>query len=105
MRVSISEREIRVDSRDSWSYKTIFIRTNSFNSWSGITFFPQPEKNNNDMSQQELTSYRLSSLQEPTDDMLHAIMEQVAESARRSTAKFQAELHRRFEQIRLSGKS
>ena len=56
------------------------------------------------MSQQELTSYRLSSLQEPTDDMLHAIMEQVAESARRSTAKFQAELHRRFEQIRLSGK-
>ena len=61
-------------------------------------------KNNNDMSQQELTSYRLSSLQEPTDEMLHAIMEQVAESARRSTAKFQTELHRRFEQIRLSGK-
>ncbi len=57
-----------------------------------------------DMSQQELTSYRLSSLQEPTDDMLHAIMEQVAESARRSTAKFQAELHRRFEMIRVSSK-
>lgn len=57
------------------------------------------------MSQQELTSYRLSSLQEPTDEMLHAIMEQVAESARCSTAKFQAELHRRFEQIRLTGKS
>ena len=65
----------------------------------------RPEKkNNNDMSQQELTSYRLSSLQEPTDDMLHAIMEQVAESARRSTAKFQAELHRRFEMIRTSSK-
>ena len=57
------------------------------------------------MSQQELTSYRLSSLEDPTDDMLYAIMEQVAESAKRSTAKFQAELHRRFEQIRLSGKS
>ena len=57
------------------------------------------------MSQQELTSYRLSSLQDPTDDMLHAIMEQVAESVRRSTAKFQAELHRRFELIRTSGKS
>ena len=56
------------------------------------------------MSQQEITSYRLSSLQEPTDDMLHAIMEQVAESARRSTAKFQAELHRRFEIIRTSSK-
>ena len=61
--------------------------------------------NNNTMLQQELTSYRLSSLQDPTDDMLHAIMEQVAESARRSTAKFQAELHRRFELIRNSGKS
>ena len=61
--------------------------------------------NNNTMLQQELTSYRLSSLQDPTDDMLHAIMEQVAESARRSTAKFQAELHRRSELIRNSGKS
>jgi hypothetical protein len=36
--------------------------------------------------------------------MLHAIMEQVAESARRSTAKFRAELHRRFELIRTSSK-
>ena len=57
------------------------------------------------MSQQELTSYRLSSLQDPTDDMLYAIMEQVAESAKRSTAKFKAELHRRFELIRNSSKS
>ena len=56
------------------------------------------------MTQEELRSYRLTSMEEPSDDMLHAIMEQVAESARRSTAKFQAELHRRFEQIRLSGK-
>ena len=51
------------------------------------------------MSQQELTSYRLSSLQEPSEEMLHAIMEQVAERARQSTAKFQVELHRRFELI------
>ena len=57
------------------------------------------------MSQQELTSYRLSSLEDPTDDMLYAIMEQVAESAKRSTAKFQAELHRRFELIRTSSNS
>lgn len=56
----------------------------------------------NIMSQQELKSYRLSSLQDPTDEMLQAIMEQVAESARRSTAKFQAELHRRFELIKAS---
>lgn len=57
------------------------------------------------MSQQELTSYRLSSLEDPTDDMLYAIMEQVAESAKRSTAKFQAELHRCFELIRTSSNS
>ena len=56
------------------------------------------------MFKQELTSYRLSSLQDPTDDMLHAIMEQVEEFAKRSKAKFQAELHRRFELIRNSGK-
>lgn len=62
-------------------------------------------KGDKDMSQQELKSYRLSSLQDPTDDMLHAIMVQVAESARRSTAKYQSELHRRFELIRTSGKS
>ena len=56
------------------------------------------------MSQQELTSYRLSSLQEPSEEMLHAIMEQVAERARQSTAKFRAELHRRFELIRGTSK-
>ena len=54
------------------------------------------------MTQEELRSYRLTSMEEPTDEMLQAIMEQVAESARRSTAKFQAELHRRFEAIRTS---
>lgn len=54
------------------------------------------------MTQKELRSYRLTSMEEPTDEMLQAIMEQVAESARRSTAKFQAELHRRFEAIRMS---
>ena len=48
--------------------------------------------------------YRLTSTEEPTDEMLQAIMEQVAESAKRSTAKFQAELHRRFELIRNSPK-
>lgn len=57
------------------------------------------------MSQKELTSYRLSSLQDPTDDMLNAIMEQVGEAARRSTLKFRAELHRRFELIHTSIKS
>lgn len=54
------------------------------------------------MTQKELRSYRLTSMEEPSDEMLQAIMEQVAESARRSTAKFQAELHRKFEAIRMS---
>ena len=55
------------------------------------------------MSQQELRSYRFSSLEDPTDEMLQAIMEKVGESIRQSTMLFQAELHRRFEQIRNSG--
>ena len=53
------------------------------------------------MSAQELHSYRLSSLEEPTDEMLHAIMEQVAESARRSSAKANAVHQQRMEQLRL----
>lgn len=42
------------------------------------------------MSEEVLHSYRLSSLEEPTDEMLNAIMEKVAEAARISTS--QAEL-------------
>lgn len=42
------------------------------------------------MSSQELRSYRLTSLEEPTDEMLHAIMEKVAEAARQSTARAEA---------------
>ena len=57
------------------------------------------------MSQQELTSYRLTFLQQRTDEILHAIMGQVAESVKHSTAKFQAKLHRRFELIRTPGKA
>ena len=34
------------------------------------------------MTQEELRSYRLTSMEEPTDEMLQAIMKQVAESAR-----------------------
>ncbi len=39
------------------------------------------------MSEEALRSYRLSSLEDPTDEMLHALMEKVAQSARASTAK------------------
>ena len=52
------------------------------------------------MSAEELHSYRLSSLEEPTDEMLQAIMEQVAESARRSSEKARNEIYRRLEEIR-----
>lgn len=52
------------------------------------------------MSTQELRSFRLSSLDDPTDEMLNAIMEQVAESARQSSAKVREEIYRRLEQIK-----
>mgnify|MGYP003308452103 CR=1 FL=1 len=52
------------------------------------------------MSTQELQSYRLSSMEEPTDEMLHAIMEQVAESARQSSENVRNEIYRRLQQIK-----
>ena len=42
------------------------------------------------MSEEKLQSYRLTSMEEPTDEMLHAIMEQVAESARESSKRVEA---------------
>lgn len=39
------------------------------------------------MSETELRSYRLTSMEEPTDEMLHAIMEKVAIAARESSAR------------------
>ncbi len=35
-----------------------------------------------EMNEKELNSYRLTSLEEPTDEMLHAIMQEVAEEVR-----------------------
>ena len=52
------------------------------------------------MSKEELRSYRLNSMEEPTDEMLEAIMQGVKESARRSTANARAELARRFEAMK-----
>lgn len=52
------------------------------------------------MTKEELRSYRLTSLEEPTDEMLEAIMEQVAESARRSTARAEAVLKEKFAALR-----
>lgn len=40
--------------------------------------------------------YRLTSLEEPTDEMLYQLMEGVAQSARESTARAEAEKQRRL---------
>ena len=48
------------------------------------------------ITQEELRSYRLNSSEEPTDEMLHAIMLGVQETARQSTIKAEQELNRRF---------
>ena len=44
-------------------------------------------ENQDIMSEEKLRSYRLTSMEEPTDEMLQAIMEQVAESARESSRR------------------
>ena len=51
------------------------------------------------MTQKELRSYRLNSSEEPTDEMLHAIMLGVQETARRSTIKVDNEIKRRFREM------
>lgn len=38
------------------------------------------------MSEKELNAYRLTSMEEPTDEMLSAIMKKAAEEAMKSTA-------------------
>jgi len=52
------------------------------------------------MSREELRSYRLTSMEEPTDEMLEAIMMGVQETARRTTENAQKELDRRFEEMK-----
>ncbi len=45
------------------------------------------QKNRIDMSNQELNAYRLTSMEEPTDEMLSTIMKEAAEEATTSTNK------------------
>ena len=47
----------------------------------------------------KLNTYRLSSLEDPTDEQLHALMEQVA-AARESSRKAKRELERRMQEVR-----
>ena len=43
--------------------------------------------------------YRLTSMEEPTDEMLQALMEDVAKAARESSARAEAEKQRRFSEV------
>ena len=43
--------------------------------------------------------YRLTSNEEPTDEMLQELMEDVAKAARESSAKAEAELQRRMQAV------
>lgn len=52
------------------------------------------------MTIDELKSYRLTSLEDPTDEQLAALMEQVGEDARASTRRVKAELQRRMEELK-----
>lgn len=51
------------------------------------------------MSDQLLRTYRLSSMEEPTDEMLVAIMEKVVETARESTQKAENAKQIMFKQL------
>ncbi len=43
--------------------------------------------------------YRLTSMEDPTDEMLHALMEDVAKAARESSAKAETEKRRRLSEV------
>lgn len=46
----------------------------------------------------DIKDYRLSSMDEPSDEFLHEIMEQVAESARQSSANANRVLQQKMEE-------
>lgn len=51
------------------------------------------------MTQSDLNSYRLSSLEEPTDEQLQAIMDEVGAEARKSSLRAKRELKRRMQEL------
>lgn len=65
-----------------------------------VSTFADEKKKIYAMSKEELRSYRLNTLAEPTDEMLEAIMLGVRETARRSSINARAELTRRFESMK-----
>lgn len=53
----------------------------------------------NNKTMDNLKSYRLTSMEEPTDEQLAALMAQVGEDARESSRSVQAELQRRMDEL------
>jgi len=51
------------------------------------------------MSEKELHSYRLSSVEDPSDEQLFALMEQVGEAIRESTRRVSEIHHQRLQEI------
>ena len=51
------------------------------------------------MSEQELKKYRLTSVEEPTDEQLEALMHAVGEEARRRGAEAEAKFRAELEQL------
>lgn len=47
-----------------------------------------------------LKAYRLTSMEEPSEEQLTALMKQVGEDARESSRRAQAEMRRRMEELR-----
>ncbi|WP_455626411.1 hypothetical protein [Parabacteroides sp.] len=45
-------------------------------------------------------TYRLNSLEDPTDEQLYALMEQVAIAARESSLRAEMELERRMQEVK-----
>jgi hypothetical protein len=51
------------------------------------------------MSEQELKKYRLTDIEEPTDEQLEALMHAAGEEARRRGAEAEAKFHAELEQL------
>lgn len=48
----------------------------------------------------KLNTFRLTSLEDPTDEQLYALMEQVAVAARESSRRAKLEMERRMQEIK-----
>ena len=63
------------------------------------TLLAEERPRDHDIFSEVHKKYRLTSMEEPTDEMLQALMEDVAMAARESTARAKAEKQRRFSEV------